>query len=232
MPKVFTEWTVLQHDPIEKITPNLWRVRGFLGRIQRQMVMARMDDGRVLVHNAVALADEQMRELEAWGEPAFLFVPNAYHRQDARIWKDRYPRAQVVAPPAAKKRVEKVVPVDLTSDALPQNPSVRLVPLDGLPAESLLEVRSEGDFTPVFCDAIFNLPKVPLPMNLMLGPTGRVAAPRFARWFFVKDKRAFVAHLERLAQIRELRRVLVGHGRPITNDPATALQGVARQLRK
>ena len=31
------------------------------------MILARMDDGRVVVHNAIALDDAEMSELEAWG---------------------------------------------------------------------------------------------------------------------------------------------------------------------
>jgi hypothetical protein len=50
------------------------------------MVLARMRDGRVVVDNAIALDDASMRELEAWGEPSVLIIPNRYHRQDARIY--------------------------------------------------------------------------------------------------------------------------------------------------
>lgn len=233
MPAAFATWTVLPHKPIEKLADNLWRVSGTMGdgKVQRQMVVARMTDGRLLVHNAIALDDAEMKELEAWGTPAILFVPNGYHRQDAAIWKQRYPAMQVVAPPGARKRVAKVVAVDAVTDDAPGDDAVRLRAIAGLPSESILEVRSGGDVTLVFCDAILNMPKLGFPMNVFLGPTGQVSAPRVVRWLALKDRRAFAAQLDGLAATPGLRRVLVGHGRPITDDADGALRRVAAQLR-
>ena len=233
MPKSFDTWTVLTHKPIEKLADNLWRVSGTMpnGKIQRQMVLARREDGRILVHNGIALGEAEMAEIEAWGTPSLLFVPNGFHRQDAAIWKKRYPAMTVVSPAGSKKRVDQVVKVETTTEELARDDDkVALTPIDGMPAESLLLVHSGDDVTLVFCDAIFNVPKRRGLVNLFLAPTGKVAVPRFARWFFVKDKPAFVSHLERLAATPGLRRILVGHGRPIDEDPAAALRACAAQL--
>ncbi len=232
MAKAFDTWTVLPHKPIEKLADNLWRVSGTMpsGRTQRQMVLARLADGRLIVHNAIALGESEMAEIEAWGAPTFLFVPNGYHRQDAAIWKLRYPKMSVIAPAGSRKRVEQVVPVDLTSDRAQLDDSVALRPLPGLPAESVLEVRSADGTTIVVCDAIFNLPRLRGVMGFLLAPTGKVAISRVARWFLVKDKRAFAAELTRLAETPELRRVLVGHGSPIVDEPAAALRSAAAQI--
>ena len=231
MPKVFTEWTVLPHRPIEKLTDNLWRVSGLLGQIQRQMVLARMRDGRVVVNNAIAMDDAAMAELEAWGEPAVLIVPNAYHRQDARIWKQRYPKMTVVAPDKARKRVDKVVAVDVATTAAPADDTVRVVAMDGCASDTLLEVRSGDAVSLVFCDAILNVPKRSGMIGFMLAPTGRVSAPRVMRWIGMQDKRAFAGHLERLADTPNLERLLFGHGKPVTEDAPGALRSVVQQLR-
>jgi hypothetical protein len=232
MAKAFDTWTVLPHKPIEKLADNLWRVSGTMpsGRIQRQMVLARMADGRVVVHNAIALGVEEMREIEAWGTPAFLFVPNGFHRQDAGIWKQRYPKMTVVAPSGSRKRVEQVVPVDKTSEEVALDDTVALLPLAGVPAESVLQVKSGDDTTLVVADAIFNLPRLKGLQGLFLGPTGKVTTPRIVRWFLVKDKRALASELERLASTPGLRRVLVGHGTPIDEDAGAALRSAAGQL--
>ncbi|MBS1124736.1 MAG: Methanol oxidation glmU-like protein [Deltaproteobacteria bacterium] len=233
MAKAYSSWTVLPHQPIEKLADNLWRVSGKMsdGRVQRQMVLAKMGDGRVIVHNAIALNDDEMRELEAWGPPSVIFVPNGFHRQDALIWKQRYPKAQVIAPKGSKKRVEQVVAVDAVTEDAPHDDTVRLVPLDGVPMESVLEVRSGDRTSLVFCDAVLNMPKLGFPMNLFLGPTGRISAPRVMRLLALKDKRAFAAQLERLAETKGLERLLFGHGQPITDDCRGALQSVVTQLR-
>lgn len=230
----FTTWTVCPHKPIEKLAPNLWRVSGTMPARetqQRQMVLAKLKDGRVIVHNAIALEDKEMAELEAWGQPALIFVPNAYHRQDAAIWKQRYADAKVGTPKGARKRVEAALPVDVVSEEAPQDETVRLIPLDGLPGESVLEVKTEDGVTLVFCDAILNVPKLGFPMSFVLGPTGTVSTPRIVRWMALKDKKAFAAQLEKLADTPRLNRLLFGHGKPITEGASAALLAVVRQLR-
>lgn len=231
MPRVFTEWTVLPHRPIEKLADNLWRVSGKLGDIQRQMVLAKLRDGRVVVDNAIALEAPAMAELEAWGEPAVLLVPNGYHRQDAVIWKQRYPKMTVVAPPRGRKRIEKVVAVDVETTAAPGDDTVRVVPMEGCASDTLLEVRSGDAVALVFCDAVMNVPKRGGMIGIMLSPTGQVSTPRVMRWLGIQNKRAFADHLERLAGTPGLRRLLFGHGAPITENAPEALRGVVRQLR-
>jgi hypothetical protein len=230
MPKVFTQWTVLPHEPVEKLADNLWRVSGKLGDVQRQMVLARRKDGGVVVYNGVALEDAAMKELEAWGKPSLLVVPNGYHRQDAAIWKQRYPEMKVVAPKGGRKRVAKIVPVDAVTEDAPADPDVSVFAMDGCAFESCLQVRSNGEVTLVFTDALMNVPKRGGLFGFLLGPTGRVAAPRVMRWLAIKDKRAFAAHLEKLAQLPGLKRILFGHGAPITDDAPGALRKVAAQL--
>ena len=230
MPKPFTEWTVLPHDPVEKLADNLWRVSGQMGTVQRQMVLARRKDGGVIVYNGVALEEPAMKDLEAWGGPAVLVVPNGYHRVDAAIWKQRYPKMKVIAPPKGAKRVGKIVPVDAVTADAPKDDTVELFEMDGCPTETNLKVTSNGEVTLCFCDTIMNIPKAKGMMGVFLAPTGEVASPRVARWFIIKDKRAFAAHLEKLAQTPNLKRILFGHGRPITDDAPGALRKVAAQL--
>src|SRR5690349_17702869 len=116
MARAFDKWTVLGHRPIEKLSGNLWRVEGDLDGIalKRVMVVVKLSNGRLLIHNPIALGADPMRELEAWGTPAYIVVPNGYHRLDARIFKQRYPDALVVGPSGHQKKIEQVVPLDLT----------------------------------------------------------------------------------------------------------------------
>ena len=232
MPKCFTEWTVLPHDPIEKIGANLWRVSGTMndGKVQRQMVLARMADGRVVVHNAMALEEPLMKELEAWGKPAVLYVPNAFHRMDALIWKKRYPDIQVVAPRGAKKAVEKVVKVDATIEDAAGDDTVRLKPLAGAPGVGVLEVKTGDELTAVFCDSILNVPRAGGFIGMFLAPTGQVSVPRIARWMIVKDKKAFTRQVGELADNPRLKRIMFAHGKPVDSGAADALRGVVRQL--
>src|SRR5205823_2464698 len=133
MPKAYDKWTVLPHRAIEKLEPNLWRVEGDLpgGNGTRVMTVVKLDDGGLLVHNAIALEEDQMKEIEAFGKPKILVVPNGFHRLDAKVFKERYPTMSVLCPAAAKKKVAKVVPVDGTYDDGLKDANVRLFHLDG-----------------------------------------------------------------------------------------------------
>src|SRR5579862_5654652 len=117
MAKAFEKWTVLPHSKVEKLEDNLWRVEGSLpgGGPPRVMTVAKLADGRLVLHSAIALDDAEMKELEAFGTPAFLVIPNAGHRLDAAAYKERYPKMTVVAPAVSKEKVEQVVKVDDTA---------------------------------------------------------------------------------------------------------------------
>src|SRR5687768_7029172 len=121
--KAFEIWTELPHGPIEKLGDNIWSVSGTMPnpKVQRRMTVARLGNGGLVVHNAIALDDASMKELEAFGEPAFLLVPNGFHRQDAFIYKQRYPKIRVLCPRAAMGKVKQVVMPDGSYDDMPKD---------------------------------------------------------------------------------------------------------------
>jgi hypothetical protein len=230
MAACFTEWTVLPHDPIEKLTENFWCVQGVMpdGKTKRKMSVVRMRDGALCFHNAIALEAKAMQELEAFGKPSFIVVPGAFHRQDARIWKDRYPGAKVVAPAGAKKKVDAVAKVELDYRDAPSDDTVKFTYFDGCKEkEGYLEVHSESGTTLVVNDVVFNLPKMGGLRGFAFGPTGQPSVPRISRWMVVKERNAVGEHLERLAGIPDLRRVVLSHGENLVENPNEALR-VAR----
>src|SRR5688500_3014476 len=120
MPKAFAEWKVLDHGSLVELSENLWWAWGALPgmSLKRTMVIARLRDGRLVIHNGIAMDEAPMTQIEALGTPAFLVVPNRGHRLDSVAWKKRYPALRVVAPRGGKAGVEEVIPVDATYDAL------------------------------------------------------------------------------------------------------------------
>src|SRR5262245_20508313 len=159
MARAFDKWTVLGHRPIEKISDNVWRVEGDLDGIalKRVMVVVKLADGKLLLHKPIALGSDAMRELEAWGTPACIVVPNGLHRLDARIFKQRYPDARVMGPSGHRKRIGQVIKLDLTYEEF-SDPSVRFEYLEGLAkVEAAMLVRSHDGETMVVTDGIFNL---------------------------------------------------------------------------
>ena len=232
MPKCFENWTVLPHGPLEKLSANLWRVEGTLpdGKTKRVMTIARMKDGRLVIHNAIALEPALQAEIEAFGTPACIVVPNGFHRQDAKIYKDRYPSASVYTPAKARKKVEKIVSVTGDYEAAPKDDTVRLVHLEGCNgSEGALEVKSDDGVTVVFNDTICNLPKRTGLVGFFLAPTGQMSVPRFSRWLLVKDKDAFARHVNSWAK-PDLARIIVSHGKMVTERPADTLMSVTAAL--
>jgi hypothetical protein len=226
MPKANDTWTVLPHRALEKLEPNLWRVEGDLpkNRGTRVMTIVKLASGGLVIHNAIALEEDAMKEIEAFGTPEILIVPNGFHRLDAKVFKDRYPKARVLCPASAKKKVEQVVPVDGSFDDGPKDDGLHMFHLDGAKQhEGVLEVKSPGGTTLVFNDAVNNLPKLGGVVGFAIGPTGRPSIPRVFRWFFVKDKKAFRAGMEKLAATPGLKRVIVSHGR-VLDQPVEQLR--------
>ena len=229
-------WTVLPHGPIEKLTDNLWRVQGDLPNmpIKRVLTVARKTDGRLVIHNAIAMNDAAMAELEDWGEPAFLVVPNGHHRLDAPAFKRRYPKIIVVAPRGSRKKIEEVVPVEKTYDDFPNDDAVSMEYAGGIAeAEGVLKVRSAEGTSLIVNDLIFNQPHGPGFMGFLfriLGSTGGPMVTGISRMFMVKDKRALRAYLERLADEPNLRRLIVSHGDPVNENVAGVLRSVAAAL--
>jgi hypothetical protein len=235
MAKAFDTWNVLPHGPVTELAENLRAVEGALPGmpLKRRMTVAMLSDGRLVIHNPIALEESEMAKLDAWGKPAYLVVPNGYHRLDSANFKRRYPDAKVVCPRGAKKKVEEVVPVDLGYDEVPADAAVSFEQLAGVnDAEGVLSVRSPDGVTLVFNDVLFNVPSLPgftgFLMTLM-GSTGGPKVTLVGRLLVVKDKPALRAHLERLA-VPEVRRLIPGHGDVVQERAAEVLREVAGRL--
>jgi hypothetical protein len=237
MAKVNTSWDPLPHLPIEELEPNLWRVQGSLHgmALKRVMTLVRLADGRIVVHSAIALDDDAIARIDAWGKPAVLLVPNAYHRLDAPAWVDRYPSLEVRCPSGARRKIEEVVRVDGDYDGLDLGEDLTVENLDGLSAaEGVLTVRSPAGATLVFNDALFNMPHgtgmAGWFFRYVTASTGGPRVSRLFRWFVIKDRAALRAHLERLAETPDLVRIIVSHHRMITEKPSETLREVAATL--
>ncbi|HYQ80929.1 MAG TPA: hypothetical protein VEP68_05475 [Anaeromyxobacteraceae bacterium] len=229
-------WTVLRHDPIVELEPNLWAVESDLplGPVRRRMSVVRRADGGLLFHNAIPLAEEWMRRLEAFGRPAVLVVPNGLHRLDIHAFKARYPRLRVHCPAEAHRRVAAVIPVDGHWDDLPPDPDVRADPLPGSRfGEAALVVRSGERVSLLFGDTVMNLPRLPGLQGLvwhLLGSTCRPRVTPVTRLLSVSDPHRLSAHLAGLADLPGLTRLVVSHGTIVEEDAPGALRAVARDL--
>lgn len=233
MAKCFRTWTVLEHSPIEKLSGKVWSVSGTMpgGTVQRRMAVVKLERERLVIHNAIALRDSDMAELEAWGQPSYLLVPNSFHRQDAWIWKQRYPEIKVLCPKGCTSKVAAEVSVSGSYDENLADPAVQLFHWRGSKEREGALIVSEADgSTLIVNDLVLNVPKQGGFMGMLLAPTGVPSVPRISRWMLLKDQNSFKQHLTDVAGTDGLRRVLVGHGPTIDADAAAALRSAAARL--
>jgi hypothetical protein len=230
--------TERQHDPIRKIDPRLWEVEADTpgNPVRRRMVIVRLSTGDLVIHSGVDLSAEAFAEVEAWGTPRYLVVPNHFHRLDAPAYKERYPDLVVICPEPCRKKVEKRVPVDGGYDVLPDDPVLRVVTLRGSKvAEGVLIVTlTSGDRALIFNDTIFNLPDR-LPglggfFVRLVGSTGGPKVTWLGRRLAVSDKRELADHLRELAATPRLTQIVVAHGAIIDSEAAAVLTAVANRL--
>jgi hypothetical protein len=231
-------WVQASHGPLTELADGLWHVDATLDvlPIGRRMVVMRLGDGGLGVHSAVCTDAETVAAIEALGSVRWIIVPSGHHRMDAPAWKARFPDAKVVAMPASQARVAGVVPVDGDYGALPDG-AVTWQALDGVPAEGVFLHRApDGAVTAVFNDAFMNLPDR-LPgwkgwVVKAIGSTGGPKVTNTAKWFIVKDRPAYAAHLRRLAETPGLARIVPAHGDIVTNDAPAALRRAADGLHR
>jgi hypothetical protein len=238
MSRALEEWKVLPHGKLSRVTDHILTVVGEirmpLTRLPRRMTLVRLRDGRLVIFNAIALDEDEMREVEDFGTLAFLVVPNDHHRMDAGIWKHRYPRLQVIAPEGSRKKVEEVVPVDSTEPDF-GDPDVVFVTVAGTDRrEAALEVDGADGLTLVLNDIVGNIRDEHGLGGWLLRRMGFAGdephVPGPVKLNMIADKAALREQLLRWAERKSLKRILVSHGAEIGDDPQGALRDLAAAL--
>ena len=233
MYRTHDEWKVLPHGSLTPVDEDVLTVVGDIampfGTLQRRMTIVRIDGRRLVVFSAIALAEDAMRELAAFGTPWFLVVPNAHHRMDAPAWKRRFPDLTVVAPEGARAGVAKVVGVDTTRPDF-GDPRVVFQAVPGTrQREAALEIRSRDRMTLVLNDIVANIRNAAGAFGLFLRLMGFAGeephVPLPVRLALVSDRKALAMAFRRWAD-EPIARILVSHGDVIDRDP----QGVLRRL--
>lgn len=238
MSKPDTEWKVLPHGTLARLEENLMTVTGDihmpLTDLQRRMTVARLADGRLVIFSAMALNEDEMSTLEAFGRPAYLVVPGDHHRLDAKAWKQRFPDIQVVAPEGAVQKVKDAVAVDTSSPSF-GDPSVQFVTVAGTRGhEAALVVRSASGTTLVLNDIVGNIKHESGFSGWVLRMAGfagdHAQIPKVVQMMIVEDRASLKNQLSAWAAIDSLKRILVSHGLAIEDDPRQVLLELAISL--
>jgi hypothetical protein len=80
------EWRAARHGPLTPLVDGLWTVDAELDSlpIGRRMTIARLADGGLAVHSAIACDEATMAAIDALGPVRFVIVPSGYHRLGSR----------------------------------------------------------------------------------------------------------------------------------------------------
>jgi hypothetical protein len=232
------EWKVLPHGRLTYVDDNILTVTGTInmpvGELPRRMTVVRLRDRRLIIFSAISLEETEMWEIEGFGNPAFLVVPNDHHRLDAPAWKERYRNIQVIAPAGARAKVEKAVHVDAT-DVEFNDPDVRLFCIPGTDdREIAMEVQDKAGTTLVLNDLIGNIRDASgvsgLFLKLMRFAGDEPQIPRPVKMAVVYNKELVREQFQKWAAMPSLRRILVSHGSVIDQNPRGALMRLAQSL--
>lgn len=229
MAKELGEWKVRAHGPLLTLADNLLWAQGSLPgmSLKRTMVVVRLRDRKLLIHNGIALEPAHMAELEAFGTPAYLIVPNGGHRLDAPAYKARYPALRVFTPKGSRERVEEVVKVDGVYEDFPHTDGLRLETLHGVgEKEGALIVKSNDGTSVVLNDCMFNMDRKRDPLGFLfttvMGSAPGPRVSRLAKLALIKDQKALRADFERYAEMPNLVRVVVAHEKVASGADARA----------
>jgi hypothetical protein len=192
------------------------------------MTIYRLPDGRLVLYSVIAMHEEGMRALEALGAPAIMVMPHDRHQMDAPFYKQRYPGLRVLAPDPGKARR---VPVDADLSELKEQ-GIVAYPLPGTTYhEAILELPVEGGVAVCTCELLGNAGSIRgiigVLMKVLGPPGGGFGVSRAVRWREVANRKEVQAWLSQLADRRDIRMVLMGHGVPVTSDAAAALRRAA-----
>jgi hypothetical protein len=238
MTQPFQKWTVLPHGNVLKVDESILTVTGQirmpLMKLPRRMTVVRLSGSRLIVFSAIALDENEMASLEEFGRPAFLIVPSDKHRLDAKIWKNRYPQMQVIAPRGARAKVEGIVPVNTVTPDF-DDVNVTFVTVPGTrEQESALVVRTSAGTTLVLNDIVGNIGNASGIGGWLLGLAGfagsKAQIPRVVKWAMIDDANALRVQLLQWAEIESLKCILVSHGSPIEAKPRETLRDLASSL--
>lgn len=232
MSRLNREWIVQPHGALTAVADGILSVEGTikmpLGNFPRRMTVLALQGGGSAIWSAIPLAEPEMARIEALGPVRFLIVPNQGHRLDLKPWKDRYPAAEIVAPPGARKAVMEAAPVGGTDDVI-GDPAIAFQAVAGTKLDEFaLTVRRADGTTLILNDILSNVrhPKG-LGAHLMARVLGfgmkrpRTSTP--VRLMFVKDGAALARQFRGWAALPDLRRIVVSHGDVIDQAPGEAL---------
>eukprot|EP01091_Cochliopodium_minus_P010687 TRINITY_DN2889_c0_g1_i1.p1 TRINITY_DN2889_c0_g1~~TRINITY_DN2889_c0_g1_i1.p1 ORF type:complete len:332 (+),score=99.78 TRINITY_DN2889_c0_g1_i1:35-1030(+) len=109
---------ITKHGKIEEIKPNFFKLTSSQWGMNdlRLMSIYRMNSGGLLIHGALAINEEEIKNLEKLGSPEIIIVPSLSYEVDSKVYKERYPEAKLVCPEPIKEKLQSHLPIDCSAE--------------------------------------------------------------------------------------------------------------------
>ena len=228
---------VYPHGQWEMLAEGVWQISGHLahGPMSRNMVVARLASGGLFLHSVICLNEEAMKQMENFGKPEIMVVPNPLHRLDAAAYLERYPDLKVICPQSIVDKVQMKVKVSDTVESLAPVAGFMFHRIQGVKSsERAYEFGPEGNRVLVVCDVLMNMPNYSGVMGKIMrwmGSTGFFGMTRIGRWGLLKNREAFVNWLVEMSNREDLKILSMAHGEAIREQFSNRLKEAARRLK-
>ncbi|KAL3933522.1 MAG: hypothetical protein SGBAC_010360 [Bacillariaceae sp.] len=218
----------------------------------RRMIIYRPPKTKSLILvSPTAVHEEIMLQMEALGCVDYLIIPNAYHRADAAVFHQRYPKAKIATlPDWVRNKVSEVVPVDMDVRELAKvfESSVKVLRIGGMGdpskedgdfeyAYEFLCVGSNNTWAFVVTDSLFNFQDKST-ANWIFGTRGieqsdGCCTPKMGRIskYMAVDKKLVQEFYSGLAKRDDISMILMAHGDVFIGDTKKAFQDIADDLK-
>lgn len=203
----------------------------------RRMTVLGLSGGRVLVHNAFRLREEDLAAVTALGRIAYIVVPNRFHNSEPDQMKLRFPEARLLASPEPENRLpaglqaDGVLPADWPAELASE---VECFEFLGTRMIREIVLYHRASRTLVITDIAFNMAPAKSGVQRFFFRINRLgggfAPSRLFEQVFTRDRAAVRASLERILNW-DFDRIVLNHGEVVeSNGRATFQRGFARFL--
>jgi hypothetical protein len=200
------------------------------------MTILRLTEGKLLIHNAIRLHDEDYADLEKIGEVAWIVAPNYLHSSEAHVYKRRYPGARLFLP---KKKHEEWDGRSLVDGVLPDDWPAEL--RKEVDCHHLLGTRyiDESVFlhrasrTLLTADLVFNMQNEPVGLERVMYGLNRIykrfGPSRFFKFVAIRDRVGFRESIEKILAW-DFDRVIMSHGDVLDTGGREKLRAACEEM--
>lgn len=204
------------YDPPNQLAPLLWEIKGrWKNKLGRRMTVVRLSDGRLIIHNAIQLHEDELNWLRSLGFVSFIIAPNIFHCSDLAWMSRQFPQAACYVP--AEKYdffQQQGVNVKITEKDFPKDISeFENLYMHGTKMSESVFIHHPSK-TLILCDLAFNMPDVFTGLSRIFmrwNKAFRLGPTRLIRLMFTKNIKQLKASYENLFQY-DFDRVVVNHG--------------------